>query len=346
VTVGRSEFKPCEEEIMKNMKILITVLLSTSALALAMPVGAQTAEIAAEDLPAKLVEDLHTAFGEHHARAVHTKGIILTGTFTPDPAAADLTMAATFLTPVSVIVRFSDFTGIPDISDTNPLASPRGLALKFDEGGPGEMDIVSHGFNGFPVATAEEFGQLLLAIAASGPDAATPTALDTFFEGHPIAKTFLTTQNPAPESYATNAYFGVNAFAFTDAGGEEAFVRYRFVPQAGEHYLDAAASAEKDPNFLSAEIAERVVAAPILFDWYAQIAGPGDKIDDPSIAWPEDRTLVKLGTISIDALAPDQPTLDQSLIFIPANVPEGITPADPMIDIRSAAYPISFGERQ
>jgi catalase len=26
---------------------------------------------------------LHTAFGEHHTRAVHTKGILLEGTFTP-----------------------------------------------------------------------------------------------------------------------------------------------------------------------------------------------------------------------------------------------------------------------
>jgi catalase len=331
---------------MRNLNILIAVLLATSALTLSAPAFSETTATPAADLPAALVSDLHTAFGAHQARAVHAKGIILTGTFTPDPAASGLTTAATFLNPVPVTARFSDFTGIPDISDTNPLASPRGLALKFDEGGPGEMDIVSHGFNGFPVATAEEFGQLLLAIAASGPDAVAPTALDTFFESHPIAKTFLTTQSPAPESYATNAYFGVNAFSFTNAAGVQAFVRYRFVPQAGEHYLDAAAIAGKDPSYLQAEIADRVAAAPILFDWYAQIAGEGDKIDDPSVAWPEDRTLVKLGTISIDALAPDQPTVDKETIFIPGNVPGGIAPADQMIDIRSAAYPISFGERQ
>ena len=331
---------------MRQFKTLIAVLLATSALTLQAPANGQTSETSEADLPAALVGDLHAAFGTHTARAVHAKGIILTGTFTPDAAAAGLTMAATFLNPVPVTVRFSDFTGIPDISDTNPLASPRGLAIKFDPNGAADFDIVSHGFNGFPVATAAEFGQLLLAIAASGPDAVAPTALDTFFAGHPIAKTFLTTQKPAPQSYATNAYFGVNAFAFSDAGGKQVFVRYRFVPQAGEHYLDAAASAAKDPNYLSAEIAQRIAAAPVLFDWYAQIAGPGDKIDDPSVAWPEDRALVKLGTISIDAVAPDQPTIDKSLLFIPSNVPEGIAPADPMIDIRSNAYPISFGERQ
>jgi catalase len=32
--------------------------------------------------------------------------------------------------------------------------------------------------------------------------------------------------------------------------------------------------------------------------------------------------------------------------FAPNNVPPGIEPVDPMIEVRSAAYPISFGERQ
>ena len=324
---------------MRNFKFVIIALLATTVLS--GPLAAQSEE----GLPGQLVQDLHAAFGEHNARAVHAKGIILSGTFTPTTEAAGLSVAETFARTVPVIVRFSDFTGIPDISDTNPLASPRGFAIKLDPGGPGEMDIVAHGFNGFPTTTAAEFGQLLLAIAASGPDNAKPTKLDAFLESHPIAAAFLTHQSPAPESYGTNAYFGVNAFAFTDATGAQHFVRYRFVPQAGEHYLDAAASAAKDPNFLQAEIADRVKAGPVLFDWFAQISGPGDVIDDPSIAWPEDRDLINLGTITIGALA-DQEEMDASLIFIPSNVPDGVAPADPMIDIRSSAYPISYGERQ
>ncbi len=34
------------------------------------------------------------------------------------------------------------------------------------------------------------------------------------------------------------------------------------------------------------------------------------------------------------------------LLFLPNNVPAGIESVDPMIDVRSAAYSISFGERQ
>jgi catalase len=38
--------------------------------------------------------------------------------------------------------------------------------------------------------------------------------------------------------------------------------------------------------------------------------------------------------------------LSRSLLFLPNNVPAGIEPVDPMIDVRSAAYPFSFAERQ
>jgi len=33
-------------------------------------------------------------------------------------------------------------------------------------------------------------------------------------------------------------------------------------------------------------------------------------------------------------------------VFMPSNVPEGIDVADPMVDFRTAAYAVSFGERQ
>ena len=319
-----------------------TLRLLTAGLALgtAVPAAAQ------DNLPAELVQDLHGVFGNNHVRAVHAKGVVLTGRFMPSAEARRLSKAALFAKPTPVIVRFSDFTGIPTIPDNIGDASPRGLAIKFGTVDDASLDIVSHGFNGFPVRTAAEFGQLFKAIAASGPSAEKPTALDGFFATHPRAKTFLTTQSPPPESYATQPYFGVNAFTFTDARGRTTAVRYRFVPRAGTHFLELAAAKAKEPNYLRAEIADRVRAAPIQFDWYAQIAESTDKLDDPSIAWPETRRAVLLGTITIDRLAADQPGLDKALIFLPGNVPAGISPADPMVEVRTAAYPVSFAERQ
>jgi catalase len=245
-----------------------------------------------------------------------------------------------------VTARFSDFTGIPDIPDTTGAANPRGFAIKLRVPGGSTLDVVTHSFNGFPTRTSDEFAQLLRAIGTSGEGAPKPTDLDKFLAAHPIAVTFLTTQKPPPQSYATASYFGVNAFAFVDAKGRRHDIRYRFVPAAGEHWLDGAALKASGPDYLQTEIAGRVGSGKITFDWYAQVAQAGDVLDDPSVAWPESRRLVRLGTVTLTSVDADQARTDKALLFLPGQLPKGIEMDDPMIAMRNAAYPISFGARQ
>ncbi len=319
--------------------LLLAVGITTATMAPPARAADQT------DLPAKLVTDLHATFGDNHARAIHAKGIVLTGHFDPAPGASAISKAALFRHVSPVIVRFSDFTGLPAIPDNDENANPRGLAIKFGTVDDASLDIVAHSFNGFPVSNSTDFGNLFEAIAASGPKAAKPTALDKFLGAHPVAKAFLTTQK-SPTSFTTTGYFGVNAFRFIDARGHRMAIRYRFVPAAGEHYLDSAALKTKPADYLMRDVAERVHHAPIRFDWFAQVAAAGDIIDDPAKAWPDTRRLVKLGTITIDKLAADQVSLNKQLMFLPGNLPAGIEAADPMIGVRTAAYPISFSARQ
>jgi catalase len=306
----------------------------------------QPTVIRAED-GAKLVDDFHAAFGKHYARANHAKGVILECRFVPMDEAGVRSKAAVFGGPSGpVTIRFSDFDGIPDIPDSVGEANPRGLAIKFRSGGDADLDVVTHRFNGFPTATADELGMLLRSIGSSGPEAVKPTPVDKFFESHPIAKTFFTTQNPPPVSYATTTYFGVNSVAFVNARNERHFIRYRFIPEAGDHYLDGATRKLMGPNYLSEEISKRVAADPVCFDWYAQLAESGDPIEDPSIAWPEAPSLVKLGTTTVDRINFDQVTADKGLVFMPGTLPNGVEAADPMLAARNAAYRVSFGERQ
>lgn len=296
--------------------------------------------------PGQLVDALHTTFGEHHARAVHTKGIILEGVFTPDKDAASLTKAFHLQQEASqVTVRFSDFTGIPTIPDTNPAANPRGLAIKFRMADGRSTDIVGHSFNGFPTGNSDQFRELLLAIAHSGPNAAKPTELDKFLESHPTAKNFLTTQH-TPASFGAINYFGVNSFKFTNAKGVSCYIRYQFIPESGEELLTPEQVADRGPDYLQEEIRVRIAKHTIKFRMYVQIAEEGDKIEDPSIAWPDSRKKVLLGVIEIKRLAANTEKEDKALFFIPNNVPDGIQTADPMLDFRSKAYPISVKERQ
>lgn len=304
------------------------------------------APAAGERLPVRLVGDLHAAFGEHHARAVHSKGVILEGRFEPTPAAVTLSRALVFKAAAPVVVRFSDFTGIPDISDLNPNANPRGFAIRFVEPDDAGLDIVCHSFNGFPVESAADFSDFLRAIAASGPGASHPTAIERYLDTHPIAKAFVTTQKPPPASWATAEYFGVNAFGFTDNSGHTRYVRYQFIPESGTRFLSSAEQASRGGDYLASEIRERVAKGPIRLTWYAQLAGPEDRIDDPGIAWPDSRPRIKLGTVTLTRMAPETPEFDKALSFLPGSVPPGISLADPMLTIRNATYPISFSQRQ
>ena len=296
--------------------------------------------------PSQLVDALHAAFGTHKARAVHAKGIILEGAFKPDARAATLTTAA-FLQqiPSKVTLRFSDFTGIPNIPDNVGDANPRGFAIRFTLPDGSSSDIVGHSFNGFPTKTSDEFRELLMAIAATGTSKEKPSPIEKFIATHPIAKTFLTTQK-TPASYATIAYFGVNSFQFTAKDGSTRFVRYQFVPDEGEHVLTAAEMAKQAAGYLQDEIRTRVAKKPFSFKMYAQIAEATDVIEDPSIAWPDSRTRIPLGVITIDKLAANSVAEDQALAYSPLAVPAGIKPADPMLEFRSRAYPISVHGRR
>jgi catalase len=311
-----------------------------------LPADAAPDSVIPNQSPKDLVDALHTAFGEHHARAVHAKGIILEGSFVADAGAKALSKAPIFASgPLPVTVRFSNFTGIPDIPDNIPEANPRGFAVKIKTADGEAFDVVTHSFNGFPTSNSDEFAALLRSVGASGPDAEHPTPVERFLSTHPVAKNFLTTQKPPPVSYATAAYFGVNSIKFTNAAGKSTFVRYRFVPRAGEHYLSPEESKANGPEYLQKELSQRTAKGPIVFDWYAQIAAANDKIEDPSIAWPDKRKLVKLGTLTIKVVADDAAT-DKQTLFLPGLAHAGIEAADPMLTLRTTAYPISFGARQ
>src|SRR5271170_3354515 len=81
----------------------------------------------------ELLEALDNLFGLHAGfRPVHAKGVMCSGSFTPSAQATALTKAPHVQVPsTKVLVRFSNFGGIPTIPDTDPNASPRGFAIRF-----------------------------------------------------------------------------------------------------------------------------------------------------------------------------------------------------------------------
>jgi catalase len=289
---------------------------------------------------------MHSAFGYNHCRAVNAKGVIFQGEFTPDSHAKEITNAPHLQGPSSkVTVRFSDFSGVPTIPDNDPMANPRGIAIRFELPGGASTDLVAHSFNGFPVSNTDDLRELMLAIAGSGPCAATPTALDRFLEFHPTARAFLAAQK-TPASFATISYYGVGSFKFINAKGEGHYVRYQLVPEAGEQLLTDEEREKQSANYLMEEIKARVAAAPIGFALYAQVAEHGDRINDPSIAWPDNRKRVLLGRLEIKKLTANTAEEDGTLVFNPSNVPTGIATADMLSSFYSKAFRLSAKEER
>ena len=108
-----------------------------------------------------------------------------------------------------------------------------------------------------------------------------------------------------PESFATERFFALHAYKVTNAAGESRFIRFRVVPEAGTAYRAADATAGLPPNVLFDELGTRVARGPVRYRLLAQVAAPGDPTNDPTQAWPEDRPLVELGTISVTRPVPD-----------------------------------------
>jgi catalase len=299
-------------------------------------------------LPVALVDAFNKLSGGPHKglRANHAKGVMMEGTFTPSPAAAAFSKAPHFKARVPVMVRFSDPTGVPALPDADPNASPHGIAIRFTLPDGTSTDIVSLSANSFPVATPEDFLAFLQAAGQSGPGAPKPTPIEKFLSTHPAAVRFVSTPRPAPVSFATLEFYGINAFKFTNGKGVSHFARYQIVPEAGEHSLDDAQAKQADPNYLMDELPKRLVSGPVKFRLFVQVAEEGDPLNDPTMVWPTERKRIFLGTISVTKPVADQVTAQRLIMFSPLNLVAGIEPsADPVLLARPAAYGVSFSQR-
>jgi catalase len=289
------------------------------------------------------------AFGNHPGfRLAHAKGIVCRGTFTPATAAADLSRAAHFRSGrIPVLVRFSDSTGVPTIPDNDPNSNPKGMAIRFELPGGVSTDIVSNGLNGFVVGTPIDFVGLFSAIVATKPDSPKPTPLDQFLASHPASAAYLSQPNPTPASFATQAFFGNNAFVFINARGQKQTGRYQIVPLAGQQYLSAQAAAAQSPDFLVEEIKERLGKGPVEFRLLVQVADQTDSTVDATEVWPEDRRKVELGIVQLTIVDSHSAETERALVMDPTHLVDGIELSDdPLPAFRSQVYGISFDHRR
>src|SRR5260370_1253922 len=156
---------------------------------------------------------------------------------------------------------------------------------------------------------------------------------------------FVPSAEAASVSKATTTYFGVNSFKFVNEKGAVTIGRYQLLPDAGRHFLSKDDSAKAATNYLDDEIRQRVARGAVRFKVVLQLAAQGDKIDDPSVAWASTNKITTLGTLTVASVVPDSEATERALMFLPALLPAGIEPADPMIQFRNKTYPVSYERR-
>ena len=297
----------------------------------------------------QVVSSLESTFGVTPGeRRNHTKGTCAVGEFVGMPDAAVYSRSALFSgKPVPVIARFSLAGGNPKAPDT--AKSARGMALEFKlpDGSLQHMTMLNT-----PVFGAAQPQTFLDLIIAMKPDPATgkpdPEKIKAFKASHPdnLAQAeFLVNNNP-PTSYANSSYFGIHTFKFINRDNKTTLVRWRFVPQDGEKRLSDDELRSSPPHFLEQALIERTKQGPVRWDMILTIGVPDDPEDNPTLAWPESRKQVKVGTLMISSAMPQKGAACEKVNFDPLVMGDGIAPTnDPVLLFRSPAYAVSFAKR-
>ena len=296
----------------------------------------------------------------------------MSGTFTPTAQAQTLSVASHFnnaSTPV--IARFSVGGGIPNIPDVDDIATPKGVAIRFQVDNNTYTDLISHSFNGFATSTGDDFltflrlfrsfkvkGDLLQKARDNGGDYSkelensnkAQVAFGAFLSTHPSAAKFVSSPKPNPYDYGTITYYEPNTHVLTNKDGQITNVRYRLNPADGDQLYNSPEQLKKrGSSYLEDDLRQRFPQKPIVLNIQAQIANPDDILDNATIPYKSTK-FVPIGKVEINKVVDDNDAKQQQIAFSPS--PEkggivGIAPSkDPLIQSRKGVYSISADQRR
>jgi len=279
-------------------------------------------------------------------RRNHAKGICVSGYFVGNGNVVPYSRAQVFTrSRTPVVGRFA-------IPGSNPYAPDgsvpiRSMALRFTQANGQQWRTGMNDIPVFPVSTPQVFYDQL---KAKQPDPATgkpdPAKLAAFFAAHPetaALRSWLKTARPSA-SFATERYYSLNAFVFTNAAGRRQAVRWVMTPIATDATHDSHKAA--DPDYLATDLAQRLADGPLRWRLMVTLANPGDPTNDAAKMWPSNRRTIDAGTLVIDRTTPQESGPCRDVNYDPLVLPDGIEGSDdPLLPARSAAYADSYLRR-
>ena len=315
---------------------------------LLLSLGATNPAVAQTPTPTQVIEAFEGVQGPIRThRPSHPKGTCAAGFFEGTAEGARLSVSPTFSGQrIPTVIRFG-VGGGPNAADTS--RSTRSLSIRFQvpNGTPWDMANISVPIFGAPTPEA-----LVEGLRVRRPDPATgrpnQTAIDAFVAANP--KTTLQgrwlTANAPPASWATTPYWGVNTFRFRGADGEVRPARWVFEPVAGTQRLSDEQIRSMPADFLADELRGRVAQSPVAFDMMLIFPQASDDLNDPTMAWPDDRQRVTVGRLTVAEVAPAAGGACDRISFLALANPPGVEFSDdPTLRARPAPYAISLSKR-
>lgn len=272
-------------------------------------------------------------------RRAHAKGIAFDALFTPNGNAKSYTTAAHLQTEsVEAVVRFSHSTVSPDPPEM--LIPIKGMAVRFSLPDGGFTNLTMANIPVFMTKTPEAFLRLLQVMTKGRLTMGERLRVlrkDPEFHTLPA----ILAELKPPASFATETYHALHSYYLVDGHGDRRAVRFRWVPIQAD--LTGKMASSKRYHNLEEELILRFKEGAVQFRLMIQFAEAGDPIDDPSVKWPEERTMIDAGILTLTAMRSDAAEDEK---FDPAIEVDGFKCSDdPILLFRSPAYAESYGRR-
>ena len=297
--------------------------------------------------PARFVDGFERVDGIHSGfRRNHAKGVGVSGYFESNGQGARLSKAVVFKPGrVPVIGRFSLAAAIPTLPtrQTGPRSRAFVPAAGWRRVADGDDQPA-----GISVPDAAGFLRQSDCVAARPQDRQTRSGKNGgICRSNPETVQALSIiRSHAPSSgFDNTAFNSLNAFWFINAAGKSIPVRWTLAP-VQPFRRQTRPTAQADKNYIFDELIASILQHPLQWRLIVTIGQPGDPTNDATVAWPDRREQVDVGTLTLDHVESEETSPARDINFDPLVLPSGMAPSDdPLLSARSAVYSQSFTRR-
>lgn len=276
-------------------------------------------------------------------RPVHVKGFGAFGYFETVYSMAKYTKLCFLQNPgqqVPVTVRFSlavSNKGTPDTS-----RNVRGFSTKFytEEG---IFDLVFNHIPVFLVRDAIRFPETIQAFLPSPVNnLMDPERFWSFIARAPESTHFvvrLYSDAGTVKSFRHMPGYGVNTYVWKNGEGVRSYVKYHWVPYAGEQYIDAQEAARwngENPDIAGQDLYDTLAKGePVVYGLYVQLMNPKDEatlpydpLDDTKVWDKQQYPLMPVGRLTLNRNPDNYMEQVEKLAYSPSNLLEGAELSD------------------